>query len=435
MRAKLTLLSAFIAGIIGGSLASGCQTYDFEPVEPLALAQTTVGDVISARSLKPNMMLLLDTSGSMTLPSDSTDPDCRDPNPPVPARPLCGEPGNIPCDVNRCPTRWSELRGAMGNFLANNGGIARLGLTTYPAVAATNNQCAASTAVRIPIPQVDDSDSAALQGTANEISKVILDIPLNGQGGPVGGTPTSLSLKFVGEQTDLQVQEREDFVLLLTDGLPNCNPNNPNGGNATTCRCTQSPCPTSYPSLLCLDQSASVTAVSELRAKNIRTIVIGFGADFTSGDPEDAAGGETLNLMAVAGDFARTKTCTTNAECGVGDTCTAAGVCGRRFYLAANQAELATALQEIINRVGTKDVCLVELNPAQRPSDPNLIVVYLGNEDDEVLPVLPQASSTGEQNWELTAEGVRFLGSSCARIQGSTVTNPVKIEVRAVQRK
>ncbi len=107
MRAKLTLLSAFVVGIFGGALASGCQTYDFEPVEPFALAQTTIAEVVRAKSLKPNMMLLLDTSGSMTLPSDSTDPDCRDPNAPVPTRPLCGEPGNIPCDVNKCSTRWS----------------------------------------------------------------------------------------------------------------------------------------------------------------------------------------------------------------------------------------------------------------------------------------------------------------------------------------
>jgi hypothetical protein len=441
MRAKLILLSAFVVGIFGGSLASGCQTYDFEPVAPLALAQTTKGDVIKARSLKPNMMVLLDTSGSMTLPADASLSACQVTNPPNPARPLCGDTGNPPCDVNVCPTRWSELRGAMGTFLSTSGTVARLGLTTYPAAA--SGQCGASSAVRIPIPQ-DDSDTV-LTDTASAISNVILnEFALNGQGGPTGGTPTSLSLRFVGTQADLQAQDRDDFVLLLTDGFPNCNPNNPNGGNATTCQCTQSPCPNTYPALLCLDKDASVAEVTSLKSqKAIRTIVLGFGADFTTGgDPEQNAGYQTLNAMAVAGDFPRTQACTTNADCAAPDTCCLAGdtnceanKCKRRFYLASNQTELRTALEQIINLVGNEDVCLLELDPAQRPSDENLIVVYLGDEDDATLPPLPQFSPTGEKQWELNQQGVRFLGSACATIQSSTPQNPVKIEVRAVQRK
>lgn len=447
MRAKLTLLSAFIVGIVGGSLASGCQTYDFEPVDPLAIAQTTVGDEISAKSLKPNMMMLLDTSGSMTLPSDSSDPDCRDPSPSVPSRPLCGDTGNIPCDVTRCPTRWSELRGAMGTFLDTGGTTARLGLTTYPSGA--SGQCAASSSVRIPIPQVDDSDISSLQSASAQIRDLILGIPLNGQGGPVGGTPTSLSLKFVGEQTDLQAEERDDFVLLLTDGLPNCNPDYYTSPDTKSpCTCTQA-CSSPAPGVLCLDKDVSVKAVTDLRTqRQIRTIVIGFGADFAVGPTEDPndpavklriAGQDTLNAMALAGNFPRTVACDTDAQCGVGDKCitgdTGTKVCNRRFYLAANQAELATALAEIINRVGTKDICLLPLDAAQRPSDPKLIVVYLGGKDENPLPVLPELTSTGERNWELTDKGVQFMGSACARIQGSTVANPVTIEVRAVQRK
>jgi hypothetical protein len=229
-----------------------------------------------------------------------------------------------------------------------------------------------------------------------------------------------------------------EVVLLLTDGLPNCNPSNPNGGKAVECRCTQSPCPTSYPALLCLDKDASVAAVDNLFSqKKIRTIVIGFGADFTSTDPEKQAGAETLNAMAVAGNFPRTVSCAANASiCGAGDTCNATTkVCDRRFYLAANQVELANALAEILNRVGSKDVCLLPLDPAQRPSDPKLIVVYLGEKGENPLPVLPELTSTGDRNWELTDKGVQFLGPACARIQGSTVARPITVEVRAVQRK
>ncbi|HEY0093821.1 MAG TPA: VWA domain-containing protein, partial [Archangium sp.] len=76
MRAKQTLLSALAVSLVGGVLATGCQTYDFEPVEPLAVAQTTETRRIEARGLKPNMMMLVDTSGSMTAPVDKTDRDC-----------------------------------------------------------------------------------------------------------------------------------------------------------------------------------------------------------------------------------------------------------------------------------------------------------------------------------------------------------------------
>ncbi len=434
MRAKLILLSAFIAGTFGGALASGCQTYDFEPVAPLALAQTTVGDVIKAQSLKPNMMVLLDTSGSMTLPVDASDPDCQAPGAP-PERPLCGDTGNPPCNVNLCPTRWSELRSAMAAFLSTSGAIARMGLTTYPG---TTNQCASSSSVRIAIPDVEDTNTAALQSTADQISDVILSIPLDGAGGPIGGTPTSFSLRFVGEQPALHAENREDFVLLLTDGLPNCNGENPNGGDAEKCRCTQSQCPATLPPLLCLDKDESVSAVNQLRnERDVRTIVIGFGADFSEDpdeDPDDPAvqlrraGRETLNAMAEAGGFARSCANDPNA-CGAGDTCDpSTNLCARRFYLAANQQELAQALQDIINRVGSRDICLLALEPNQLPRDkdgnldPKLIVVYV---DDVPTP--------SEGTWDLTDQGVRFKGATCDRIKASTEANPIKLEARAVR--
>lgn len=413
MRVNRTLLSAFAVGIIGGALVSACQTYDFEPVEPLALAQTTVGDVIRAKAAKPNLMVLLDTSGSMTQPVDTSDPDCRDGN-----GNLCGG-GSFNCDVSRCPTRWSEMRSAMASFLSSSGSIARMGLTVYPASQGTiETQCSASSAVKIPIPQVDDTDSSALQATANRISDEILNRPINGSGGPSGGTPTGASLRFVGAQAELQSPDRDDFVLLLTDGLPNCNAQNPNGGTAA-CNCGLQNCGSS--AQVCLDKDASVAAVTDLRTQqNIRTIVIGFGADTAAG-----AGPETLNAMAEAGGFARNCTKDPNA-CGAGDTCDAVTkLCGRRFYQAANQAELANALREIIDKVGNTDPCLLALDPAQRPSSSSLIVVYV---NDEPVP-------EGTDTWQLTDQGVQFVGQMCTRIRSSTDANPIKLEARAVQRK
>ncbi len=56
-------------GLVVAALAAvACQTYDFEPVKPLAIAQTTQSKTITAQRLRPNVMMLLDKSGSMNGP-------------------------------------------------------------------------------------------------------------------------------------------------------------------------------------------------------------------------------------------------------------------------------------------------------------------------------------------------------------------------------
>jgi hypothetical protein len=57
-------------------LAVACQTYDFQPVTPVSLGQTTTEVTITAKQLKPNLMLVLDRSGSMRLPFDPTPAAC-----------------------------------------------------------------------------------------------------------------------------------------------------------------------------------------------------------------------------------------------------------------------------------------------------------------------------------------------------------------------
>lgn len=426
MRAKLTVLSALVVGMAGGALVSACQTYDFEPVEPLALAQTTVGADVAARQLKPNLMVLLDTSGSMKTAVNPSLAACQ-----TPSGAPCGDPlSGVECDTTKCPTRWTELQGAMATFLANSGTSARIGLTTYPQTGGGAGSCGPSTTVRFPVPELDDADTAGLQQAATSVATVIQGIPNSGAANsPVGGTPTGASITFVGKQEYLQHTDRNDFILLLTDGLPNCNSQNVNSGiqNPTACKCTLSACNTSASERIgCLDDTETVKAITGLRAqdtstefKDIKTIVVGFGAETSVGSAAD-----TLNAMAEAGGFPRT--CRKAEDCGAGDTCdTAKGLCGRRFYLAANQAELSKALKDIIDLLGNKDPCLLALDAAQAPSDPKLIIVYVNNE--------PVAS--GADTWTLTAQGVQFQGAMCERIKSSTTANPITLEARAVQKK
>ncbi|WIG96689.1 adventurous gliding motility lipoprotein CglB [Myxococcus sp. SDU36] len=416
MRSKLPLLSALSVGAV----VLACQTYDFEPVEPLAIAQTTVEEVINARRSKPNIMLMVDTSGSMTLPvNPSPACDVEFEGSIVP----CG--GEATCNVDVCPTRWTALQSVVPQFLENSGRFVRFALTTYPETqggTSIPDLCRASTAGSLlkTLPEQEDDDS--LLAHANEINTLLQGIPNGGEGRPLGGTPTSGSLNFVGGLEGLQDPSRQNFVILLTDGLPNCNAANPNSGADTAlCKCTieNNQCQSGYLHRGCLDSDASVTAVRDLREKGIQTIVIGFGAETAVGD-----GPAVLEAMAQAGGFERT--CNAERPCGEGDTCNpTTGLCNRSFFQAGNQAELASALEEISKAVVLEDPCLIKLDGPQRPSDPKLLVVYVEGERT------PSSDST----WTLEEDGVVFKGQTCERILNSTPEAPVRIEVRAIRQR
>ncbi|MCY1082344.1 adventurous gliding motility lipoprotein CglB [Archangium lansingense] len=370
-----------------------------EPDAGTVLAQVEVG------AYKPNLMLLVDTSGSMTNPVDMSDPDCR------PGGVLCGD--SRPCNTAVCPTRWSALQGAMHNFLSTSGTIARFGLATYP----SDDTCGASTAISVPLPDPAKEDEATLEANADQVRNKLLSIKNYSTTEPMpqGGTPTGQSLQFMGTRPELQAMGREDFVLLLTDGLPNCNSNYP---ASAECFCTLSDC-THVQNIGCLDKDASVEAVQALRAKEIRTIVIGFGADFDANTMSGSKGAETLNGMAVAGGFSIARTCTSDAQCGTGDQCdTAAKLCKRRFYQASNQSELSSSLQQIVDTL-QKASCLVRLADAGSYTQESLVVSL----DGQVL-------APGESSWSLTSEGVRFTGTACEQLEAATPAAPVLVEVQ-----
>ena len=82
-------------------------------MDPLAIAQTTKETVIAARKSKPDVMLLVDISASMTKPvnkdlvvNGTRVCDLRDDD----GTPFMCE-DKYPCDTSKCPTRWSATRG------------------------------------------------------------------------------------------------------------------------------------------------------------------------------------------------------------------------------------------------------------------------------------------------------------------------------------
>lgn len=389
---------------------TGCQTYVFEPVGPITFAAGSQRELRFARLLKPNVMLLVDRSGSMDQPLNPADPACQG----------CGP--SSPCPAT-CPTRMSELRAAMAAFLGGTGQTSRLGLTAFP----TDSQCGAPTSgflpeVALPGPSVtDEGTEAQLAANAAQITKKINELQ------PMGGTPTAAALASVGALPGLNDAHdaRSDIILLLTDGLPNCNESNPNhscSGASASCRCTLATCISTHCATGCLDEDATVAAIRSLSIdRHIQTAVLGFGAELGQGG--DAPG--VLQAMGEAGRMWPTCPNGTDAECGTGNTCDVASrACSKRYFEARNRAELERAFHQIIDP-SPGNVC--EFKLLETPSNEAYLAVRV---DGQLVP-------RGPDTWtyDAAAATVTFSNASatCVRLRAASPLNPVDVSIRYLQ--
>lgn len=365
---------------------AACQTYDFEPVTPVLWGQTRDVSVIASQRLKPNVMLLVDRSLSMLRPIEPNDPACPS---------GCGSSSTNECPA-ACPTRMSELKRAMGGFLERSGTVARFGVTAFP----TNTLCQPADRINVSLPGAEDEqDDSTLIAGAGEVNAFVQSIT------SMGGTPTGASLDYVGDSGALDSNYRENFVLLLTDGLPNCNDVNPNGlcgcsANGNVCSpaqvasCGCSNCAgTTLCAIGCLDREGVVEKVKKLRAKNIRTIVVGFGSDLDTGE-----GPEVLNAMAREGGFAPS------------------------YFRARDAAELSDAFTSIVDY--WERPC--EFTLSARPSDERYLSVLVEG----------QTITAGSETYayDFGRNQVTFQGATCERLEASNILRPVKVEFRIVER-
>lgn len=442
MNRKLFAAAVCMASALA-AVTVGCQTYDFQPVEPLALAQEGQYRDLKQERIRPNIMLLVDKSGSMNQPANPALAGCN-----LPSGGKCPQ-GSALCDPTTCPTRWSELQKAMQTFFSNedNRRLARFGVTTYPTDAICGN-LSTPAEVRENIPQTDDL--AELSATASRVNTIIQGIQMvpsgSGTSGTTnatgGGTPTGGSIRQISSLQELTDATREDVILLLTDGLPNCNPSNPNDQdvNAAQCKCTLaggSGCvdapPYELSKLGCLDQAGTVAEIQRVATDlGIRTAVIGLGSETGTGD-----GPIVLGAMALAGGLDRRCPNGTTAECG-GGTCNPDGTCATPYYQASNADELGAAIDAIGRQVSQSDDCHYALTEV--PESEDFISVLAGPSGATL-----QRQAPGADTWRLEPSAnllppctggvpcVVLQGALCTEVKASTQTsNPYRVEVRAL---
>ncbi|MGO8968303.1 MAG: adventurous gliding motility lipoprotein CglB [Myxococcaceae bacterium] len=416
----LASLNAAVAALL---VLNGCQVYDFEPVTPLALGQTSQVTTLTVTPFKPNLMLLVDKSGSMDLPIDTTDLACFT----APGGEVCGQDKAYPCDVMSCPTRWSTLSTTLTEFLQVDDTAARYGLTFFPQPPDANvaNQCIPTLAIQAPIPITADDTPESLANLADAGIAALATVQSANQQGPTGtggGTPTGDSFKYFNSNPGAVVDPvRDAYILLLTDGLPNCN----SSLNPATCVCTlesDQDCQDTQPAGIgCLDDVATVNVIGELKSvQKITTVVLGFGADTAA--PAAAA---TLQAMAIAGGFAPRLCPNKTQDCGPTNPCDlSTGLCSKQYYEATDATSLADALNQIYTGVGAK-ACVVPLEVT--PTNEDLISVLVNGN-----PVLSGPDTWSYQPADGGTPTLVFVGSLCTEIQASSKADPLQLQIRIV---
>jgi hypothetical protein len=272
--------------------------------------------------------------------------------------------------------KWDALRDALRMVLPRFGNDIALGLTLFPAVLDPPDGGVLGPAQVCAVPT-----ALALEPQPRQVDRVLERLNLSLPGGP---TPTAASLALVrewyAEHPDLT---GERYVILATDGGPNCNLL----ADPTTCRCTGGPAlcaqTNSFARINCLDEGPALDEVRSLYAMGVRTFVIGLNGT------QDFA--DVLNRMADAGGRAR-----------VGET---------RYYPAAS----ATELERELGRV-TQALADCTLRLSMPPVDPELVDIRL---DGRSLYRDPRRINGWDWGDERRLEIV-FHGAVCDDVQRST---------------
>ncbi len=221
----------------------------------------------------------------------------------------------------------------------------------------------------------------------NAIARVFRDT------GPFGGTPTVDALIVAADA--LRASTREDvpqFIVLATDGGPNCNPP---PGPLGSCRCAGTPASCLDPTfgrINCLDDERALRVISDI-AEDIPVFVVGFD------DPTRPDLADVLDEMAVAGGRPRPEGAS------------------RRFYDVRERADLEAAFDEITASVGR---CLLVTDFV--PDDTRLVQVLVNG-----LPV-PEDATDGWQWRDREAGELELFGDACRL----ATANP-DVEVQGLQ--
>jgi hypothetical protein len=278
--------------------------------------------------------------------------------------------------------KWTQTRVTVGRIMRSLGPRANFGATIFPGTSA-NSACAPGTEI-MPVRSGDPPSS----GVDGPTTTALLSAT---RVAPTGGTPTAVTLEVV--RTKLGSIGGRVFVILATDGAPNCNAAATCNHDGCQLNIDNFPgCPREGPSCCdpqrdgfrehCNDASATLGAITALRSSGVPVYVLGL--------PGTGPYASLLDQMATAGGTAQP---------------------GARKYFAvdtASEAVMLAALRKIAAQIA--GTCEFELR--EEPANPALVNVYV---DDAPLPFEPV------NGWSIDGRRVTLLGTACERIKSGDV--------------
>jgi hypothetical protein len=283
--------------------------------------------------------------------------------------------------------KWNTIRTVVSGLMASIGPRGQFAATVFPSpLSSGDNQyaCAAGTEV---FPLTLGDSPAGTKGPHYQKFLQSLEVA------PVGGTPTAATLaSLIHPLTQLT---GKTFVILATDGAPNCSDETACGASQCTLNIeSDDSCSPSTPSCCdpsvtqgalganCIDSDATADSITALKNAGILTYVIGI--------PGSEAYASALDQFAEAGGTAR------GSE--------------PQYYAATTTDE--TAIQTTLSTVAAKIVgsCTITLSAA--PPDPSLVNVYF----DEALVAQDPANG-----WVINGATVTLEGTSCTQVETGQV--------------
>ena len=342
----------------GGANGSGATDSGLDPCPTLEGLDDCGTTQLSADFRNPNVMLVIDKSGSMA-------------------------------DEGFGSTKWQALREALDDALKEVARNISFGLIMYPYNEddPIPERCSSGCCN---VEEGDDAVNVSIQPGESAVAKIISALDATEPG---GGTPTAAALERAltyyteGEGADLA---GEKYVLLATDGGPNCNSLLYCEADQCTTNmddecATDNCCTGSSGAALCLDDDAVRDAIVELAQAGIPTFVVGI--------PGSEAYSSYLDEFAVLGERPNS-----------GDT----------DYYAVEAGGDVSGLTQTFSDISTQLLhsCDIEL----KNDIPNRDQVNIAL---ECTPI-PQNDSDGDPNWELDTSSspnkIIMLGDECDRI-------------------
>jgi hypothetical protein len=307
----------------------------------------------------PNLYFVLDRSGSMSLTA---------PNAPAGA-----------------PTKWETVVNVVAHAVSKLGPRINVAAAVFPDWATAGNTCTpGSELVGL---RHGDSPAGSLTGSTYKafIGELL-------QLSPNGGTPTAATLEALLPK--MKTLPGRTYVILATDGGPNCNANTactvdqcivniessaPGCAPLTAPNCCD---PGKYGPLNCLDSAATIAAVNDYTAATIPVYVIGV--------PGSGPYSALLDQLAQAGGTARSSS---------------------PYYYRVDGYDEAS-FQSALFQVAAKIVASCTLKLGSVPQDPTKVNVFF---DGTVVP------QDGPDGWTLVGDTVTLLGASCDKVLSGAV--------------